>query len=107
MSGWLFLACAIVFEIAATLSLRSAMLGRRRWFVGVAIGYLVSFFALTLTLESGIPLGVAYGIWSASGVALIAVLSRFLFREPLTVVMIVGIVLIVGGVLLVETGSTH
>ena len=52
-------------------------------------------------------LGVAYGIWSAAGVALTAVASRVLFKEPLTLVMILGLGLIMGGVLLIELGAAH
>jgi small multidrug resistance pump len=50
-------------------------------------------------------LGVAYGIWGASGVALTAILSTFLFGEAFTVAMGAGLLLIIAGVLLVETGS--
>ena len=53
------------------------------------------------------PLGVAYGIWSAGGVAVTAITSRFLFGEPLTHTMVAGIALIMAGVLLVELGSAH
>ena len=38
--------------------------------VSVAIGYLAAFAFLSLTLSAGMGLGVAYGIWAASGVAL-------------------------------------
>lgn len=48
---------------------------------------------------------MAYGIWAALGVALTAVVSRVAFKEPLDAVMAAGIALIVGGVLLLETGS--
>ena len=51
--------------------------------------------------------GVAYGIWSAGGVAVTAIASRLLFGEPLTRTMVAGIVLIMAGVLLVELGSAH
>jgi len=51
-----------------------------------------------------LPIGVAYGIWAATGVALTAVLGRVLFREPLTRLMLGGIGLIIVGVLLVELG---
>lgn len=105
MTAWLFLAGAIVSEVAGTLSLRMVAAGRKAWLAGVLVGYLVAFSMLVLTLAEGMALGVAYGIWAASGVALTAVLSRFLFREPLTWVMGLGIVLIVGGVLLIETGA--
>ena len=60
-----------------------------------------------LALAGGMALGVAYGIWAASGVALTAILSKFLFKEPFTWLMGLGIVLIVGGVLCIELGAVH
>ncbi len=50
-------------------------------------------------------LGVAYGIWAASGVALTAILARVIFHEPLTRTMALGILLIAVGVLTVELGA--
>lgn len=55
----------------------------------------------------GLALGVAYGIWAATGVALTAVFSRILFKEPLTQVMTAGIGLIIIGVLMIELGTAH
>lgn len=104
---WLFLAGAIVFEVGATLSLRMTSVGRTTFYVPVVIGYLAAFGLLTLALDAGLALGVAYGIWTAAGVALTAVASRILFEEPLTPVMLGGIALIAGGVLLVELGASH
>ncbi len=105
--AWLFLIGAILFEVAGTLSLRMATHGKKIWIIGVAVGYLAAFALLSLTLGAGMGLGVAYGIWAASGVALTAVLSKFLFDEPFTWIMAAGIALVVGGVLLVELGAGH
>ena len=104
---WLFLALAILLEVAATLALRAASGGRRAWLTLVITGYLGAFTFVTLALSEGLPLGVAYGVWAAAGVALTAVASRLLFKEPLTVLMTVGIGLIAVGVLLVELGAHH
>ncbi len=53
-------------------------------------------------------LGVAYGIWSACGVALIALIGAAFLGEHLTWVQVVGIALIIGGVLALELGGpTH
>ncbi|WP_300268941.1 multidrug efflux SMR transporter [Microbacterium sp.] len=104
--AWLFLICAIVFEVGGTLSLRVAV-DKKRWYILVVVGYVLAFSMLSLALASGIPLGVAYGIWAAVGVALTAVLSTLLFKEPFTWLMGLGIVLIVGGVLLIELGAAH
>ncbi|CAI7614547.1 unnamed protein product [Penicillium discolor] len=103
---WLFLIGAIVFEVVGTLSLRMAV-DKKRWYVGVAVGYVLAFTMLSLALAGGMALGVAYGIWAASGVALTAILSKFLFKEPFTWLMGLGIVLIVGGVLCIELGAVH
>ncbi|SKC62337.1 DMT family transporter [Krasilnikoviella flava] len=105
--AWLYLAGAIVFEVGGTLSLRMVATGRKAWLTGVLVGYLVAFWMLALALAEGMGIGVAYGVWAASGVALTAVLSRLLFSEPLTWVMGLGIVLIAGGVLLIEAGAAH
>lgn len=105
MTGWAYLVVAIGFELVATLSLRKAV-DDRRWYLAVAPGYLAAFALLSLALAAGMPLGVAYGIWTAAGVALAAVASRFLFHEPLSPLMGGGIVMIGAGVVLVELGSS-
>lgn len=107
---WLFLAGAIATEVTATLSLRVASTTRKKpygWYAIVVVGYLAAFSFLSLALGEGMPLGIAYGIWAAVGVALTAIFSRVLFRESLTGLMILGIILIIGGVLLIELGSVH
>lgn len=104
---WLFLAGAIICEVIGTISLRMAATGQRAYYAVVAVGYLLAFTFLTLTLDEGLDLGVAYGIWAASGVALTAIASRALFHEPLTPLMMGGIALIISGVLLVELSSAN
>lgn len=104
---WFLLACAIASEVTATLSLRVAVHGRRALYAVVVAGYLASFVFLALTLSAGLGIGVAYGIWAATGIAVTAIASRLLFGEPLTRTMSAGIVLIIAGVLLIETGRSH
>lgn len=100
---WVFLAGAILIEVCATLSLRASDGFRKpAWTVVATIGYAISFWLLWMTLSLGMPVGVAYGVWSACGVALVAVLARMLFAEPLTAPMLAGITLIVIGVLTIE-----
>lgn len=103
--AWVFLAAAILSEVSGTLALRAATSHRRGWYAVVVLGYLLAFLCLSVVLRHGMGLGVAYGIWTAVGVALTAVASKVLFDEPLTVVMAGGIALIAGGVVLVEMGG--
>ncbi|MDS1115729.1 SMR family transporter [Gordonia westfalica] len=105
--GYFFVVLAIMAEVGATLALRAATDGRPRFYGIVVVGYVTAFVALTIALRQGIPLGVAYGIWAAAGVAATAVAAHFLFRERLTPRMLAGIGVIVVGVLLVELGAVH
>ena len=102
--AWLALGGAIVSEVSATLALRQA-LNHPGFYVIVGIGYALAFILLSLTLKASMPLGVAYGLWGALGVALTAVLSMLVFGEPITVLVALGIALIMAGVLLVEVGA--
>lgn len=103
--SWLLLVGAVVSEVTGTLSLKVAALGRPRWYGVVVLAYVVAFGLLGQSLAAGIPLGVAYGIWAALGVALTALLSKPLFGEPLTGRMLLGIGLIIVGVLAIELGG--
>jgi len=102
--GWLLLAIAILTEVFATISLKLATDGYKRWYIAVVSGYLVAFSLLAVALTLGLPIGIAYGVWAATGVALTAILGRVLFKDPLTGTMLAGIGLIIAGVFLVELG---
>lgn len=104
MRKWALLMAAIAIEVAATLSLRASQ-DHSAWLVVVVGGYLGAFVLLTLVLRAGMPVGVAYGIWGASGTALTAVLAAAVFGDPFTWPIAAGIALIIAGVLLVEFGS--
>ena len=57
---------------------------RKRWIAPVAVFYIAAFSLLTIAFGPGMPVGIAYGIWAASGVALTAIGARVFFRERLT-----------------------
>lgn len=106
MKAWLLLAGAIVSEVTSSLSLKAAT-EQPLWYVVVAVGFTAAFVFLTLVLKEGMNLGVAYGVWGAMGVALTATMGALIYGEPLTGVMVFGIVLVIGGVLTIELGSQH
>ena len=102
---WMLLAGAILTEVAATLSLRASEgLRKKRWIAPVAAFYVAAFSLLTVALANGMPVGIAYGVWAASGVALTAVGARVFFKERLTWRMTAGIALIAIGVFVIELG---
>jgi small multidrug resistance pump len=104
---WLTLAGGILLEVLSTLGLRASDGFRKRaWIAPVLVGYVASFALISQTLALGMPVGIAYGVWSACGVAAVAVLAKVLFGEPLTPVMIGGIALIIAGVLTIELSGS-
>ena len=103
---WVMLAVAIVLEVTGTLSMRASEGFTRVGFALLTVaGYLGAFVLLGMVLKQGLPVGVAYGVWAGAGVALVALLGRFVFGEPLTVVMWVGFLLIIAGVWLVQSAA--
>lgn len=104
MKTWLALLGAILCEVTASLSLKAA-LDQPLFYLVVASGFTAAFALLTVVLKQGMAIGVAYGIWSATGVVLTTILSAVIYGETVTGVMGLGIALIIGGVLLVELGS--
>lgn len=104
MNKWSFLVLAVFLEVSGSLSLKAA-LDAPGFYAVVAVGYVGAFLALFMSLRKGMGLGVGYGIWGASGVALTAIMSLVIFGEPFTLLMGIGIAAIMGSVLLVELGA--
>ncbi|MEV1292706.1 SMR family transporter [Pseudonocardia sp. NPDC049635] len=105
MWGWL--ALAIGAEVTATMSLRASQgFSRLLPSLVTVAGYGVAFWALAQALTRGMALGMAYGIWAAAGVAIVAVLGVLFLGESLTWVQVGGILLIIGGVLALELGGS-
>jgi small multidrug resistance pump len=107
--GYLYLAAAIISEVIATSFLKYASGPKSVWwaYIIVAVGYIASFVLLSITLRAGVPLGIAYAIWAGAGVVVVAVISWLVFHESLTWQQIVGMVLVIGGVGLLELGGRH
>lgn len=109
MSPLAYLAVAIVSEVIATNALRlSNGFTRPLPVVFVVVGYCLAFYMLSLALKD-IPLGVAYAIWSGIGTAATAILSALVFKDPFNLWTGVGVLLIIGGVIVLNTlgGASH
>lgn len=105
---WLWLVGAILLEVFATTSLKfSEGFTRLLPSVFVVGGYAGAFYMLSQALSRGMPLGVAYGVWAAAGVALLAVIGAVFLGESLTWVQVGGIALVIAGVMALEMGGQH
>lgn len=102
---WLFLAGAIVTEVAATTALKlSEGFTRLVPSIVVVIGYIAAFGLISEALVRGMPIGVAYGVWAAAGVALVAIIGAAFLGESMTWVQVGGVALVIAGVLALELG---
>ncbi|WP_019856222.1 DMT family transporter [Actinopolyspora mortivallis] len=105
---YIVLAAAILSEVLGTISLRFVEgLSRPLPLMLVVLGYGAAFVALANVLRMGIPVGVAYAIWSGAGVALVALIGAMFLNESITATQLLGIALIIGGVVALELGGAH
>lgn len=95
---WLYLAGAILFEVAGTTSMKlSQGFTRLMPSILIFVFYAVSFVSLTFAVKK-IDMSVSYAIWSGIGTALIAIIGVYFFKESMTMLKVASIILIIIGV---------
>lgn len=102
MLFWIYLLIAILTEVVGT-TLMKVSQGLTRLIPSVLmfVLYGVSFVFIALALKK-IEVSTAYAIWSGLGTAVIAVIGIVWFRESFNIPKLVGLVLIIGGVILLN-----
>lgn len=106
--AWLLLAVAIATEVMATSALKlSNGFSHLGWNTLVVIGYTASFLLLAQALKLQMEMGTAYAVWSGAGTAAIALIGALFMGEALTPLKIGGIVLIIGGVIVLNLAGAH
>jgi len=100
-----YLAVAIIAEVIATSALRAS-----NGFTVlvpsllVAIGYVVAFYFLSLTLKT-MPVGIAYAIWSGLGIVAVSIIAFVIYKQALDLPALIGMGLILAGVLVINLFS--
>ncbi|OUC77454.1 DMT family transporter [Streptosporangium minutum] len=107
--AWLILAGAIIAEVVATTALKlSEGFAHKGWALVVVAGYAAAFVLLAQALKMQMEMGTAYAVWAGAGTAAIAAIGVLFLGESLTLAKAAGIVLIIGGVLVLNlAGGTH
>ena len=102
MKGFVALGAAIASELFGSSMLKLSD-GFSSLFpsIGVLLGFGSAFYMLSISLRT-VPLSLAYAIWSGIGTALTAVIGLVIWGEPLSLLSILGIVVIIGGVVLLN-----
>jgi len=102
---YVYLALAIVAEVAATSALKaSAEFSKLVPSLIVIVGYGVAFYLLTLVLRT-VPVGIAYAVWAGLGIVLVAITGAILYKQLPDVAAVIGMGLIVAGVVIINVFS--
>lgn len=103
---WLMLAGAIAAEVVATTSLKlSVGFTRLVPSIIVVVGYVAAVLLLSQALVRGMQVSVAYAIWAAAGVALVALIGTLFLGESMTWIQVGGLALVIAGVMALELGG--
>ena len=102
---YLFLAAAILCETIATSFLKKTeQFTKPIPTLIFAIGMVTSFYLLSHAIK-GVPLGIAYAIWSGVGIILIASIGYFVYKQTLDLPAIIGLSFIIVGVVIINLFS--
>ena len=102
---YLYLTLAIVSEVTATSTLKATeQFTKLMPSLIIIIGYVISFFFLSLTLKN-MPTGITYAIWSGFGIVLVSIAGWFFYGQKLDLPAVLGISLIIIGALIVNIFS--
>lgn len=105
MTGYIYLAIAIIAEVIATSALKAVDgLHRPLPLLLVIAGYLTAFWMLSLVMRS-IPVGIAYALWAGLGIVLVSLAALFLYGQRPDLPAMLGMGLIVGGVAVIQLFS--
>ena len=102
---WLALVIAIIAEVVGTSFLKASQgFTKPLPVLAVVVGYGLSFYFLSLTLET-IPVGIAYAVWSGVGLVLIATVGWLAYGQNLDLPAVIGMGLILAGVVVLNLFS--
>ena len=102
---YIVLIAAVVFEVIGTSALKASEgFSRPGPALLTAVSYALAFYLLSLTLRT-MPVGIAYALWSALGVVLIALIGWVYYRQVLDAPAVIGLALIVAGVVVINLFS--
>jgi small multidrug resistance pump len=100
------LAAAIVFEVIGTTFLqKSEQFSKLVPTAAMVLFYVASFYLLSQALK-GLPLGIAYAMWSGLGIVLTAAVGLLVFKQSLDMPALIGMGLIIAGVVVMNVFST-
>lgn len=107
VGAWALLVTAIAVEVGATAALpRTHGFRDPMWTALVLGGYAGSIWLLAVVIRH-IPVSVTYAVWSGLGTAGIALVGVLLLGEGWSSLKAVALLMIIGGVLILNLQGAH
>ena len=104
-TAWLLLGLAVCLEIAGVLGLRfSAGFTLLLPTVLALLAFTLAFYLVSHVMKT-LPVSVAYPVWAGGGTAGVAFLGGLVLGEAISAMKIAGVLLVIGGVILVNMTS--
>ena len=105
--GWFYLILAISFEVAGTTFMKlSEGFTKTVPSIAIFVLYILSLTALTFALKK-FEVSTAYAIWSGLGTALITIVGVIVFKESMSLIKFLSIMLIIIGVVGLQLTTKH
>ena len=102
---FMVLAFSIVTEVCATTFMKmSDGFSIPPYTIISIVSFFLSLTGLVFALKK-LPLGLVYGIWGGVGTTLTTLIGIVIWDDPFNVSVAVGIVLVVGGIILLNKGQ--
>jgi len=103
--SWTLLVLAGLLEVVWAIGLKYTEGFTKLWPSVLTLAAMgVSFYLLSLAMRT-IPLGTAYAVWVGIGAVGAAIAGMLLFKEPATILRIVSLVLVIGGIVGLKVSS--
>lgn len=101
--GWLYLWATVVLEVLGTLALRASEGFTQPLPATVAIGcYALTVVVLSLALKV-LPMSLVYIVWTGAGTTGVVLFSVWIFDDPMTLWSWLGVLLVICGVMMINT----
>ena len=106
-SPFVVLLAAIGIEVGATVALpRTRGFHDLFWSAFVLGAYAMSIWLLAVVVRQ-MSVSVAYAVWSGLGTAAIVAIGVVFLNEPISFQKIAGVLLVIGGVAVLNLGGAH
>lgn len=104
--SWILLIAGICLEVCGTTCMKLSD-GFSRWLPSVLmfVFYGCSFTMVTFAVKK-LELSIAYAIWAGVGTFLVAIIGLFWFKEPVTILKVVSMMLVIAGVVGLNLSSS-